>query len=243
MNLILLEPDDVSASGRAVLAGERARHIVDVLDARAGQQVRVGLVNGPAGMACVAELTGGAVALDCTFDEQPPARPPIDLLLAVPRPKVMRRLWSPLAQLGVGSIILTNAWKVERNYFDTHVLSEHVYRPLLIEGLQQARDTLLPRVSIHRQFRKLVENELDALFPDGMRIVADPAAPASLTAMAAMARGRRMLLAIGPEGGWTPFELDLLEAHSFARAGMGVRTLRTDVACIAALSQARASMQ
>ena len=79
----------------------------------------------------------------------------------------MRRLWAQIAALGVGQIILTNAEKVERHYFDTHILTPETYRPLLIEGLQQARDTRLPAVSIHRKFRILIEDELDHLFPIG----------------------------------------------------------------------------
>src|SRR5205823_10500285 len=102
-------------------------------------------------------VADGAVEPHCAFDATVPPRPPIDLLLALPRPKVMRRLWAQLAALGVGQIMLTNAERVERNYFDTHVLKPECYRPLLVEGLQQARDTRLPNVSIHRQFKVLVE--------------------------------------------------------------------------------------
>jgi len=93
----------------------------------------------------------------------------------------MRRLWAQIASLGAGRIILTNAERVERHYFDTHVLTPECYRPLLIEGLQQARDTRRPDVSIHKQFKVLIEDELDALFPSGLRLVAHPAAgtPAS----------------------------------------------------------------
>jgi len=79
----------------------------------------------------------------CELEAEIPPRPRVDLLLAVPRPKVMRRLWAQIAALGVGQIVLTNAEKVERNYFDTHILTPETYRPLLIEGLQQARDTRL----------------------------------------------------------------------------------------------------
>src|SRR5215216_85857 len=88
----------------------------------------------------------------------------------------MRRLWSQLAALGVGRIILTNAERVERHYFDTHILSPDEYRPLLIEGLQQTRDTRLPIVSLHRQFKILIEDHMDTLFPEGARVVADPSA-------------------------------------------------------------------
>ena len=99
-----------------------------------------------------------------------PSRPPVDLLLALPRPKVLRRLWAQIAALGVGRIILTNAARVERNYFDTHVLSAACYQPLLIEGLQQARDTRLPAVTVHRQFKVLLEDELDSLSRTGCQV-------------------------------------------------------------------------
>lgn len=148
----------------------------------------------------------------------------------------MRRLWAQLAALGVGRIILTNAERVERNYFDTHVLAPEVYRPLLVEGLQQARDTRLPAVSIHRQFKVLVEDHLDSLFGDGLRVVADPAAPASIGALVRARRDERVLVAAGPEGGWNVYETALLAAHGFQPAGMGARTLRSDTACVALLA-------
>jgi RsmE family RNA methyltransferase len=150
----------------------------------------------------------------------------------------MRRLWAQIAALGVGRIILTNAGKVERNYFDTHILEPATYRPLLIEGLQQAKDTRLPVVSIHRQFKPLVEDQLDALFGTGLRVAADPSATKPLGDAVRESREERILLAIGPEGGWNAFELGLLSAHGFQPIGMGPRTLRTDTACVALLALA-----
>ena len=133
----------------------------------------MGLLDGPRGVGRVV-AAGDSVELECTFEPDPPPIPDVDLLLALPRPKVMRRLWAQLAALGVGHIVLTNAARVERNYFDTHVLDPDFYRPLLLEGLQQAQDTRLPRVSIYRRFRPLVEDELDALSSAGTRLVAHP---------------------------------------------------------------------
>jgi 16S rRNA (uracil1498-N3)-methyltransferase len=238
VNLILLERDEIDADGTARLTGPRAEHIVHVLRAASDVCVRVGVLDGGTGVGRVTLGGDGSVRLACELDASVPSRPAVDLLLAVPRPKVMRRLWAQLAALGLGRIILTNAARVERNYFDTHVLSEACYRPLLVEGLQQARDTRVPKVTIRRRFKVLTEDELDALFPGGLRVVAEPAAEISLTdALRDGARGR-VLLAIGPEGGWTAFELDLLAAHGFQAVGIGPRTLRTDTACIALLALA-----
>ena len=154
----------------------------------------------------------------------------------------MRRLWAQLAGLGVGRIILTNTERVERHYFDTHILSAATYRPLLIEGLQQARDTRLPLVSVHRQFKILIEDHLDTLFAAGTRVVADPSASTSIDAAVRERQGSRLLVAIGPEGGWNDFERALLEAHGFEAVGMGTRTLRSDTACVALLTLAHHAM-
>jgi RsmE family RNA methyltransferase len=239
VNLVLLEPGEVSESGDVVLTDGRAGHVRNVLNAAPGHEVRVGLLDGPRGVGTVQAVDDdeGTVRLHCAFAPDVPPRPRVDLLLALPRPKVMRRLWAQLAALGVGRIMLTNAERVERNYFDTHVLSPDCYRPLLVEGLQQAKDTRLPQVSIHKQFKVLVEDELDRLFAGGVRIVADPASTRALGGVVARRRrDERILLAVGPEGGWNAFELTLLQAHGFQAAGMGPRTLRTDTACVALLS-------
>ncbi|MEP6919192.1 MAG: RsmE family RNA methyltransferase [Acidobacteriota bacterium] len=241
MNLILFESNEVGESGEVVVSDARADHLLNVLHIEPGQEVRVGVVDGPCGIATVQSIADGTIGLRCAFDADTPPRPLIDLLLAVPRPKVMRRLWAQVAALGVGRIILTNAEKVERNYFDTHILAPETYRPLLIEGLQQARDTRVPVVSIHRQFKVLVEDQLDDLFGPGLRLVADPSATRSLRDVVSGGANDRVLLAIGPEGGWNRFELDLLAAHGFQAVGMGPRTLRTDTACVALLAITRSA--
>jgi RsmE family RNA methyltransferase len=243
VNLILLEAHDLDNSSVATLADARAAHLLDVLRVTPGQTVRVGIVDGPLGTGTVERAGDRRVTLRCEFSGDVPPRPPVDLLLALPRPKVLRRLWPQLPALGVGQIILTNAGRVERHYFDTHVITESTYRPLLIEGLQQARDTRVPLVSIHRQFRVLVEDHLDTLFADGPRLVADPGATTPIASALADARDQRVLLAVGPEGGWNQFELTLLGAHHFRPIGMGARTLRSDTACISLLALTHAALR
>lgn len=240
MNLLLFDRSDVGPDDVVAATDEQARHLIQVLRVRLGQAVRIGLIDGPMGTGTVTDVADGRVALHCTFDNDVPPAPMVDVLLALPRPKVMRRLWAHLAALGVGHIILTNAEKVERDYFDTHLLRPEGYRPLLLEGLQQARDTRVPLVSVHKQFRKLIESELDGLCPVGRRIVAHPAGGVSVT-RALNGTTDRVLLAIGPEGGWNDFEVGLLQSHGFTPVSMGPRTLTTTAACIALLTLVHAS--
>lgn len=246
MNLIIIAPEEVEPAGTVTLTGARARHLTCVLRVAPGHAVRVGVLDGPLGSGVVLRVDAPTVTLHCVLDTAVPDPPAVDVLLALPRPKVLRRLWAQLAALGVGRIMLTTAARVERNYFATHVLEPATYRPLLIEGLQQARATRLPQVSVHRQFRVLVEDQLGALSGAAVRVVADPSGRASIRDVIAAAAppragadplaARRVLLAIGPEGGWNGFELDLLAAHGFQAATMGARTLRTDTACVALLA-------
>ncbi len=236
MNIILLEPTELDENKIAVLTDERARHIRDVLHGKGGQPVRVGLLDGPRGTAIIESVSKSNVRLKCTFNEPALSAPSIDLLLALPRPKVLKRLWAQLAALGVGRIMLTNAVKVERNYFDTHVLDPSTFKPLLVEGLQQAGDTRLPEVTIHKRFKILVEDKLDEIIPNGLRLVAHPTAKRGLDEIAIPKLKKHVLLAIGPEGGWIEYELDLLQQHGFQPFRMGGRTLRVDTACIALLA-------
>jgi 16S rRNA (uracil1498-N3)-methyltransferase len=243
VNLVLVDEGDLEGSNRVTLCDARAEHLLKVLKVVPGQPVRIGRLDGPLGVGTVEIADGGRVTLQCVFQADPPPQPRVDLLLAVPRPKVMRRLWAQLAALGVGQIILTNAERVERQYFDTHVLTEHSYRPLLVEGLQQAGDTRLPSVTIHRQFKVLIEDHLDKLFSDGVRLVADRRATMPVVSAIGEERRGRILVAVGPEGGWNAFELALLEARGFHPVALGPRTLRVDTACTAILAIVHARMQ
>jgi RsmE family RNA methyltransferase len=51
------------------------------------------------------------------------------------------------------------------------------------------------------------------------------------------APGTAVVVAIGPEGGWVPFEVQLLQARGFAPFGLGPRILRVDVAVPFVLGQ------
>ncbi len=235
VNLLLIEESELDADRRAVITGDRARHLVEVLRVGVGSRIRCGVVDWSIGTGTVLEASQGRVVLEYAGSADGlPARPQIDLLLAMPRPKVMNRLWAQLAALGVRNIMISNAWKVERPYFDSHVLEPQFIHRRLIEGLAQAGDIHMPRVSIHRRFKVLIEDDLDSLFDAGLRLALDPGAEDVLRPPSY--RLDRVLAAVGPEGGWTPYELDLMDSHGFRRVRISDRTLRSDTACIAAVS-------
>ena len=164
-------------------------------------------------------------------------KPWVDLILAPPRPRVMKRLLPQLATMGVGRIFLVGAKKVEKDFWGATLLKPENYRPLLIDGLMQAGTSILPTLETRRNFRKFVNEELGALWPEAKRIVAHLYDGNRTIEQSEQSNNRTILLAIGPEGGWTDEEVALLEEHGFARYSLGSRILRTDTATIALLAQ------
>lgn len=232
MNLILLDPEEISDAGEIVLRPRQTEHVLKVLRSRPGDTLRVGVVGGNTGTATVIEVSAGRVAISSPILDTCPPSPWFDLLLAMPRPKVLHRMWAPMASLGVRNIFLANAAKVEKFYFDSHWLSPETYNPLLREGLEQSCTTAMPRVEIVRRFRPFVEDEIPRRFADAPKLVAHPrcdGAPPRFPTNPP--KGAPLpLVAVGPEGGWTDFELELLSKAGFAPFSLGERILRTDIA-------------
>lgn len=227
MNLLLLEPGDVAGDGTARVTGRRLAHVRDVLAPEIGRTLRVGLLGGRLGTARVAALSDRELVLEpAALVEDPPPRAGVDLLVAVPRPKALAKLLPAVAALGVDRLVLVNAARVEKSYFDAGVLEPPSVGALLRLGLEQARDTVLPEVLVRPRFRPFVEDECDALLSGtDLRLVAHPPAHAACPRRGA---ADRVALAIGPEGGWVPFEVELLTARGFRPVNMGARILRIE---------------
>lgn len=233
MNRILFEPNECGPTGGRVALGpadRRTRHIRQVLHAKTGDALRVGQINGLAGSATLLSDDADGVTLDARLDRAAP-EPWLDIILAMPRPKVLHRLWADLAAVGFARIYIVNAAKVEKFYFDSHWLDGATWRPLLVEGLEQSGATRLPEVHVRRALRPFVEDEVPALYPNAPKWIAHPRLDDAPPRTAAS--NARPVVAVGPEGGWTDFELDLFFAAGFQPLSLGDRALRSDTACIA----------
>ena len=174
--------------------------------------------------------------LACRWTGEAPERPRIDIALAMPRPKVMNRLWPVLAQMGVGQIWVVQARKTEKAYLGTHVLEPERVRAGLLEGLSQARDTRLPEVRVLGGVPEMLDAVRDAGY--AVRLFAHPGENPEdwRGALGGIPSDGRVLLAVGPEGGWTPREAKACLAAGFVAMSFGPRILRTDVAVVALLT-------
>ena len=227
MNLILLLPDDLDATGkRARLQGRRLAHIADIQKAQLGDVLRVGLLNGPVGTGQIVQL-GDALELELQLDRDPPPALPATLVVALPRPLILKRVLHSATTLGIKKLVLLAARRVERSFWQSRALRPEAIREQLILGLEQARDTALPEVILAPHFRPFVEGELPELQRGTMGLVAHPGASAPCPRGPI---GQPVTLAIGPEGGFNDFEVDKLAAAGLLPVHIGERILRVDAA-------------
>jgi RsmE family RNA methyltransferase len=184
-------------------------------------------------------------------DEISDIKPRVSVILALPRPLALGRLLPMMAQMGVEHLVLTQAKKVPKDYFGSHLFRKPMeIRKALIEGLCQAADVQIPTVTVVKRLKPFMEDDLENMFPKDKfaRVIAHPQRKDGKTALrmnqisfpdSEAGTDRRIVLAVGPEGGWAePYELDMFQDHGFQQVTLGSRILRSDVAVISLLSLA-----
>jgi 16S rRNA (uracil1498-N3)-methyltransferase len=231
MNLVLLFDEDFVADGVVVLRARRAEHIAKVHRAGEGDSLVVGVANGRLGSGTITKMASDAVEMRISLTSEPPKAIPLTLVLALPRPKVLNRVIASATSLGVKEIHLINAWRVEKSYWKSPKLAEENLREQCVAGLEQARDTVFPRITLHRFFRGFIDGQAESL--PLHRLVAHPHAerecPRDLKEPVA--------LAIGPEGGFIAEEIVAFERIGFEAVTMGARILRVETAVAALIAR------
>lgn len=233
MNLLLLEEADFISADRVILRDRRLTHMQEVHRSEVGDTLRVGRVGGLLGSAQLLRLEPREAELSVSFDREPPAKLPLTLVLALPRPKMLRRVFQTVATMGVPKVILVNSYRVEKSFWQTPFLEPAAIREQLILGLEQARDSVLPEIIIEKRFKPFVEDRLPAIVDGTLGLVGHPGDfPACPRAV-----DEPVTLAIGPEGGWIPYEIDLLRASGLNPVQLGERILRVETAVTALLAR------
>lgn len=234
MNLILLFADDFVAADRVCLQGRRLQHVREVHRAAVGDTLTVGLCNGQIGHGLVLSCDAEQLRMQVLLDSDPPPPLPITLLLALPRPKVLKRVLITATSMGVKRIILLNCYRVEKSYWQSPLLApDNLPLPLHL-GLEQARDTLLPEIQLRKLFKPFVEDVLPTLCAGKTALLAHPTPDGASSPRPAQPPA---LLAIGPEGGFTAYELDKLQQAGCQPFSLGPRALRVEAAVPALLSR------
>ena len=226
VNLLLFSPQELRDDNTLNVCDGRFTHLQQVLQVSEGDSVRIGQINGQLGTGTVKELSPDHVVLTVALTQEPCEKLPVTVILALPRPKMLRRVIRTIAEMGIRDLHLINSYRVEKSYWQSPVLAQDVIESYLLQGLSQARDTVLPRVSLHPRFKPFVEDNLPAIIDSRRALLAHPG-PVPL---GPADEGVDSVLIIGPEGGFIPYEVDKLLAAGALQVNLGERILRVDTA-------------
>ena len=226
MNLIILFEDDFINENKVRLKGRRLNHVLSVHRAEIGDTLRVGLLNGKIGKGLITELNNEVLEMDIELTEQSPPPSNVQLILAMPRPKALKRIIQDATTMGIKKYYIIKTWRVEKSFWNSPVLLEKNLFEYMILGLEQAKDTILPDINIVKLFKPFVEDQVPDIINGTRAIVAHPTAkkecPRNIS--------EPITLAIGPEGGFIPYEIDMLEKQGFEVVNLGERILRVETA-------------
>lgn len=235
VNLILFEPAEIGATLPA--SDVRVLHLANVLRRKPGDTFDAGIVNGPRGKGHVAAVTEAGWTLEFEPGSAPPPAPPITLIVGLPRPQTARDILRETTSLGVAALDFVVTDKGERNYAASTLWTSGEWRRLVRQGAEQAFCTRIPDVRHGATLREA----LSGLAAGGTRLALDnyeAAEPLGDT----VALAPPVVLGIGGERGWSAAEREMLRAAGFQLVHLGTRVLRTETACIAALTLVRARL-
>ncbi|MBB3184307.1 RsmE family RNA methyltransferase [Halomonas fontilapidosi] len=235
MNLILLSPDDIEDGRLArVRDPRRLAHLREVHRASPGDLLTLGIEGGKIGRGELLALGDDEALFNVAgLDQAPPPALPVHLVLALPRPRMLARTLEHVTALGVKHITLLNTRRVEKSYWQSPELGEEKIHRHLVLGLEQARDTRLPEVVLAKGFRPFVEERLPSLLAKRRGLVAHPGLPGDCPRHL----DEPVLLLVGPEGGFIPWEVERLLATGCEGIHLGPRILRVETAVTALLAR------
>lgn len=225
MNIVLLDPRQTESPIWTISAKRQLEHLRTHVNVQVGDTLKVGIRGGKRYLTEVLSVTEQQIQLQSIHEEIVPKKLPVTLIVAMPRPKVLRRLVMDSVTLGVEKIILLHSYRVDKSYWQTPFLQQlNQYIDL---GLEQAGDTIAPKIEVYKRFKPFVEDILPSLIrADCPAYVAHPYAEMKMP----FAIDHPCTIVIGPEGGFIPYEVDLLIKNGCQAVSLGNRILRTETA-------------
>ena len=226
MNIVLLDADqDGSRDIWSIEDQRQIKHLNQHLQLRAGDTLKVGVRDGQRYLTEVQSITAQQIMLRPIQTESVPNKVPVHLILALPRPKVLRRMIMDAVTLGVERISLIHSYRVDKSYWQSPFLQQ--LDDYVTLGLEQAGDTIVPEIQLYKRFKPFVEDVLPTLITEQRpAYVAHPYAEQPMPH--AIAHGCNLI--VGPEGGFIPYEIELLKKNGCQAMSLGNRILRTETA-------------
>ena len=222
MNIVLLADGELFIPS----SDERAQHIRKILHMKEGDSFRAGIINGYIGKARILSDAEEGISLDFIPEYDGSRLYPLTLIVAQVRPICMRRILREAVSIGIGRLILPVSDLGEKSYLSASLYKDGEYKDILLDGAMQSGFTGVSAVSITQSLDDAIAEA------DGdVKILLDNREGAMSLSEAVLA-GKSVVLAIGPERGWSHREVGLFERAGYSPMLIGKRILRTETAAV-----------
>jgi 16S rRNA (uracil1498-N3)-methyltransferase len=230
-------------SGSVVeLPRETGAHLAKVLRARSGDEVVLFNGDGREFTGAVEKVQGSRVSASIgaarSIDRESPFQ--LTLVQCVPRGDRMDFIVQKATELGVLHIIPVLSQRSIVRLDQAQAASKQVHwRAVAVSACEQCGRNRLPSIAAPQPLLDYLgalapanESLRLVLEPEGARRTAHGAQPIDIASREPVSRAE---IAIGPEGGFAPDELEAFDLSTFSRVSLGPRVLRTETAAIAAI--------
>ena len=224
-------PQPLTVGTTIALPDEALRHLVQVLRMEAGERLTV--FNGLGGeyAATLASATRKAATLAIDAHDPVSREAPISITIAqcVSKGDRMDYAVQKATELGMAAFqpVLSARGVVKLDGERWEKKIEH-WRGVAISAAEQSGRTAVPEVEAPLPFEQFV-----ATLCEGLKLIL---APGGTVTVNTLPRPAAVTALIGPEGGFSPLELELADRHGWQRLGLGPRILRTEAAPVALLA-------
>ena len=233
MNILLFTASECINNTVNLHPGDkRHSHLCTVIKPTYGQRLNIGILHGALAQVKVSTHLCHTKPITLSIvsgsERLPPSPVPITVVLALPRPKVFKRVVHSLSELGVKQLHCIHSQKVEKSYWQSPLLKPERWTPWIHEGLCQAKDTMPITIDTHRWFKPFVEDTLPTIIGTQPAWLAHPYATRHINQLSPPCAPAVVI--IGPEGGFTPYEVQLIEQQGVTTVTLGERIYRTETA-------------
>lgn len=236
MNILLFNEHKIENSGIVKVTGRQFTHASKIIGIKTGGIIKAGMINGKIGKGEIVECSTNFFKFKFKPEADPPEPLNLKLILALPRPKSLKRIIQHATALGVKEIYIIKTWRVEKGYWQNPLLKEENLYEELILGLEQAVDTILPKITIKKLFKPFIEDEISEIILDSEAYIFHPGGK-----LIPSDTKKPVTIAIGPEGGFIEYEVEKFVNAGFTLSTFGKRILRTETAVPAAIARLKGS--
>ena len=233
MNILLFQENELCADGIVHLEGERARHLIKIKKVQEGDSFAAGVIDGRVGSAKIISKNKTSLEVKVELFDKARDLEPVDLVVALPRPQILKKVLYYGSMCGVRSISFINSIRTEDSYYSSSMLEADNIKKYLVLGLEQSMTTKLPEISVSKDFEIPESN-------NSFKLIAEPSASqhiAELESLYSSDLSKGLSLSIGPEGGWQEQEIEAFKNKGFISFNLGSRVLRVEVALAYLLGQ------